>query len=71
MSDSGMRSQFMVMYKARDLLLYDQGNKEALKQTIMFETVMKEFLGRKVKPTPTLALNFVSRSLSKKLPIPF
>ena len=53
------------MYKARELWV-EGCSQVSLKQKIMFETMPKDILGRKVKTTPALALNFLQRCLGNK-----
>lgn len=69
-NDAEERASFLVMYKARELYV-EGASQGTLRQKVMYETMSKEFMGRKVKTTPGIALTFIQRCMNKKPKINF
>lgn len=65
--DQDTKSQFLVMFKARELFI--EGNKTGdhsdFKTLTKLETHPKEFFGRKVKTTPDIAFRFIQNNLEQ------
>ena len=66
--DDLLRGQFMVLFKARELLIKD--DKQASIRDLMLEGG-KEFGPRRIRFTPGMVANFLARYLSADTPLRF
>lgn len=66
--DDLLRGQFMVIFKARELLVKD--HKQASFRDLMLEAA-KEFGPRRIRLTPAMAASFLGRYLSADTPLRF